>query len=387
MIEHRGDLHDGIHDEIINIDTFNLAQKIRKENAEKRNLGDPTRGHLLLNGIIKCGFCNRYMTTRGGTGRNKTYYYYVCTRITHEGAKACLSSQIKSEDIESLIVDIIRELANNDEYLNETVNLVNNSADEEIEEKNNEVMRIRKMKKQIENEQKDLVKLLTEHKLQKVKVIASEIKDKEFQVAELSVGEKDLETEIEESKTGLVDVKTVAKIYKQFHSMWDELDQEDKRDLIKILVKEIEVYIEKKAKTGEIKIALWTEFPKGLLSTYKIGSSSCRVGLRRAGEKTNRIILPFQIRYMQYKQGGTYYYFPEVTIENGRLNATFYRNRGLKGVKFTREELQAYWQAKSTVRAGEYQKLIEENGWNKADLARHLGVSRAWVTIVMRELG
>ena len=79
---------------------------------------------------------------------------------------------------------------------------------------------------------------------------------------------------------------------------------------------------------------------------------------------------------MQYKQGGTYYYFPEVTIENGRLNATFYRNRGLKGVKFTREELQAYWYAKSKVRSMEYQKLIKENGWSKADLARHLGVSR-----------
>jgi hypothetical protein len=90
---------------------------------------------------------------------------------------------------------------------------------------------------------------------------------------------------------------------------------------------------------------------------------------------------------MQYKQGGTYYYFPEVTIENRRFNATFYRNRGNAGVKFTREELQAYWQAKSTVRAGEYHKLIVDNGWSKADLARHLGVSRAWVTVVMRELG
>jgi Mor family transcriptional regulator len=113
----------------------------------------------------------------------------------------------------------------------------------------------------------------------------------------------------------------------------------------------------------------------------------CGIRLRQAGEKTNRITLPFKIRYMQYKQGGTHYYFPEVTIENGRLNATFYRNRGQKGVKFTREELQAYWQAKSTVRSKEYEKLIEENGRSKADLARHLSVSRAWVSIVMRELG
>ena len=79
---------------------------------------------------------------------------------------------------------------------------------------------------------------------------------------------------------------------------------------------------------------------------------------------------------MQYKQRGTYYYFPEVTIENGRLKATFYRNRGQKGVKFTREELHAYWQAKSTVRSMEYQKLIADNNWSRADLARYLGVSR-----------
>ena len=89
---------------------------------------------------------------------------------------------------------------------------------------------------------------------------------------------------------------------------------------------------------------------------------------------------------MQYKQGGPYYYFPNVAIEDGSLKATFYRNRGQIGVKFTREELQKYWHAKSKARSIEFQKMIEENNWSKADLARYLGVSRAWVTIVMREL-
>jgi hypothetical protein len=71
---------------------------------------------------------------------------------------------------------------------------------------------------------------------------------------------------------------------------------------------------------------------------------------------------------VQYKQGGTYYYFPEVTIDNGSLNATFYRNRELKGVKFTREELQKYWYVKSMARSIEFQKMMEENRWSKASL-------------------
>jgi DNA-binding XRE family transcriptional regulator len=38
-------------------------------------------------------------------------------------------------------------------------------------------------------------------------------------------------------------------------------------------------------------------------------------------------------------------------------------------------------------KAEEYQRLIDENGWTRAGLARHLGVSRAWVTIVLIESG
>jgi hypothetical protein len=133
-------------------------------------------------------------------------------------------------------------------------------------------------------------------------------------------------------------------------------------------------------------MALWNYSSTEPILLSKLESSSLRrIWLRRAGEKTNRIILPFKIRYMQYKQGGTYYYFPNVTIENGYLNAIFFRNRGQNGVKFTREELQKYWQVKSEARSIEFGKLMDENNWSKADLARYLGVSRAWVTMVMRE--
>ena len=65
----------------------------------------------------------------------------------------------------------------------------------------------------------------------------------------------------------------------------------------------------------------------------------------------------------------------------------FYNNlRVNKPEGLTREELYDHYRKERTNRSIEYQKLIEDNGWSKADLARHLGVSRTWVTIVMREL-
>jgi hypothetical protein len=66
----------------------------------------------------------------------------------------------------------------------------------------------------------------------------------------------------------------------------------------------------------------------------------------------------------------------------------FYNNlRISKPERLTREELYDHYRKERINKSLEYQKLIEANGWSKAELARYLGVSRAWVTIVMRELG
>jgi hypothetical protein len=35
-------------------------------------------------------------------------------------------------------------------------------------------------------------------------------------------------------------------------------------------------------------------------------------------------------------------------------------------------------------RAARFQRLMDENGWTRAEVARELGVSRAWVTKVLR---
>lgn len=39
---------------------------------------------------------------------------------------------------------------------------------------------------------------------------------------------------------------------------------------------------------------------------------------------------------------------------------------------------------KKEARAEEYIRLLERHGWTKAELARRLGVSRVWVTTVLR---
>ena len=79
---------------------------------------------MLLNGLIKCGYCDRYMTTASGSGRGKVYYYYKCTKIVHEGSGACESSQIKKEDIEYLIKEIIRKVCTDKVFFNNSITFI-----------------------------------------------------------------------------------------------------------------------------------------------------------------------------------------------------------------------------------------------------------------------
>ena len=70
-----------------------------------------------------------------------------------------------------------------------------------------------------------------------------------------------------------------------------------------------------------------------------------------------------------------------------RIYGYFYNNLRInKPVKLTQEELRDYYRNERIKKITEYHELMQKHGWSKADLARHLGFSRAWVTIVMREL-
>ncbi len=98
---------------------------------------------------------------------------------------------------------------------------------------------------------------------------------------QLEIKECVIKKEIDLLKTNIVDPLAIQKIYLEFSLLWDEFGIVEKREVIRLLVKDVEVDIEKKSDKGKIKIALWDKVPKGKLDNYKIGSSFCSVELRR----------------------------------------------------------------------------------------------------------
>ena len=124
-----------------------------------------------------------------------------------------------------------------------------------------------------------------------------------------------------------------------------------------------------------------------MLSKHKVGSSLCHVKLPGYNKKTNHFILPVRIQYVANKHQLRHSNYLRTKFKKRRIYGYFYNNlRVNKTDKLTREQLRDHYRNERINKVTEYQALMTKHGWSKADLARHLGVSRAWVTIVMREL-
>jgi DNA-binding XRE family transcriptional regulator len=114
----------------------------------------------------------------------------------------------------------------------------------------------------------------------------------------------------------------------------------------------------------------------------------CGVRLPGYNKKTNHFVLPVSIQFVDNKQKLKDRKFVRTKFLKRQIYGYFYNNLRIdKSDKLTRKELNESFRKERIHRSKEYKKLMEANGWSKADLARHLGVSRAWVTMVMREVG
>src|SRR6266536_510681 len=79
LIRWNDELHQGLHEPLVDQETFEHAQSIlarRHEDASLRR-GNPT--HFLLSGLVRCGHCGRAYVGTSAHGNGGRYTYYHCS--------------------------------------------------------------------------------------------------------------------------------------------------------------------------------------------------------------------------------------------------------------------------------------------------------------------
>ena len=99
----------GLHEPLIDQDTFDRAQALLKERS-----GDWThraaRAEFLLSGLLRCGRCRRAYVGMSAKGNDGTYHYYACSGRQKLGRKGCDGERLTKDKLEIAILDQLTRL-------------------------------------------------------------------------------------------------------------------------------------------------------------------------------------------------------------------------------------------------------------------------------------
>ena len=129
-VRHKNEWHKGQHEGIIEPKLWNEANRLLKLNAPIRKNPKRETNHIfLLQGLVKCGKCDKYMSSKYSTGRNGLHPYYQCTRNAHGGKGACDMKYVPAIEFEKAILKKLKEMSHDKKLLAKIVREANESTE------------------------------------------------------------------------------------------------------------------------------------------------------------------------------------------------------------------------------------------------------------------
>jgi len=127
-IKYAGQIYQGIHQPIISEELFELAQQAHKRRIRKFRIYK----YFLLGGLIRCKECGYTMsacfTNKHRNGKLKRYYYYRCTSVNKKGWQACPIKEVSAERIENYILENLKRIYLDRNYIENLVFKLNYSS-------------------------------------------------------------------------------------------------------------------------------------------------------------------------------------------------------------------------------------------------------------------
>ncbi|MBU8791361.1 recombinase family protein [Oceanobacillus caeni] len=245
-VKWKGKYKKGNHYPIISEELWERTQKLlslRSYTQEKIH-----NGSFPLSGILKCPTCGGAMVQGNA---NKKYKYYVCGRFKNSGSKACKSNLVKKEYAEQEVLSQVMNYLND---LNLSVPLqrvVIDNLKSELEPIEEELKLLEKNLTELKREKQDLLQLYTKRIID-IDTLSEEMKRVQNQESEQKEFITLLTRQVElKNNNDLLPV--IKRIANDFNSFYNLLDDYDRKELLRFLIKEIQVNTGEKPKDRTIK--------------------------------------------------------------------------------------------------------------------------------------
>ena len=235
-IRYKGEVYAGKHQAIIDEELFREVNRNIEIHAKpRRNFRRPMKHTFILQGLVRCGRCGSFMTTKYCTGSRGLRYYYQCTKNSHHGKKECDMRYVPAEELERLVIEKLREISMDREVLDEIVSKANSEAFSDIDEFEKERALIEKQMKPVVRQLENYLKAIGEG-FGVNKSTLSRMQELEERKGQLQ-GRLDAVTQqIESLKRQRLNAQTMQESLARFSQIIDVATPEEKKSLVPRIV-------------------------------------------------------------------------------------------------------------------------------------------------------
>ena len=235
-LKHQKNVYAGEHEPIVPAEVFEKVQALLLRNRHAGSTASRNRHGALLRRLLYCKACGHTMV-HNFTGRNgKQYRYYTCTRAIKSGRSSCPSAYLPAAEIENVVVDRIRAIANDDDMVAEVVRQARALADAELN--------------QLQTERTDLERELKRYHAELRRLVANGPPDDGCaikRVVELHEAVSRAESRLAEVRTGISDREAeqfedqdFATAFREFDDAWNALSPREQAHALALLLNRVE---------------------------------------------------------------------------------------------------------------------------------------------------
>lgn len=252
-------LVDGLHEGIVDEELWYKAHDKRETTGVKSvSKYGKDRAHLLT-GIIKCPKCgsgmyaNRVCWTKKD-GTYKEVMYYACGRNKQERGHYCdYSANLKKTDIEPLVIEFIKDLVQDEHFAVEIKKKIGLQVDTmkidtEIRNYESKLKEVELNKARLEREI-DSLPIDATHRERNLHDMTLRLDALYDTIAEIEEKVEDAKLRRKSVETEFITMENIYKILQHFGELYDIISDEEKKELIATLVKEIQIYPEGESDT------------------------------------------------------------------------------------------------------------------------------------------
>ena len=250
-----GELFTGKHKAIIKKKDWKKVQLMMEPKKSAPRTGTGTK--LLLTGLVKCGYCDSFMTSQPTSkkmkdGTKKKYWYYRCVNAAKHGADSCNNKQIRAPILDDFFLAFASKLASDDKFVDTVFKDVSQKNKQKIKTTQKDIKRIDGQVSAIDKKNANITNAISQYKKGNLSPLIEEMEKLTKQKEEFEENKAKHKLFLNGLQSSTVDIDLIREQFGNLPDLLDKADNDVKSNIISTLIAQIILKIPKRSEKGVI---------------------------------------------------------------------------------------------------------------------------------------